>query len=88
MGPFCTERGTSSHETFKDLASTDEKIMLSGEEVGSERHKHHMKHELVMNILTDQLGLSVVFYYHLLVQFQHHCMLLLSQCSWYMVSVQ
>ena len=88
MGPFCPERGTSSHETFKDLASTDENVAFSGGEVGSERDKHHMKHELVMNILTDQLVLSVVFYYHLLVQFQHHCMLTLSHCSWYMVSVQ
>ena len=44
MGPFCPEGGTSSHETVKDLASTDEKIMFSGEEVGSERHNHHMKH--------------------------------------------
>ena len=37
MGPFCPEQGTSSHETIKDLASTDEKRMLSGEEVGSEK---------------------------------------------------
>ena len=35
MGPFCPEGGTSSHETVKDLASTEEKIMFSGEEVGS-----------------------------------------------------
>ena len=33
MGPICSE--TSSYETVKDLASTDEKIMFSGEEVGS-----------------------------------------------------
>ena len=81
MGPFCPERGTSSHETIKYLASTDEKVMFTGEEVGSEKHKYHMKHELVMNILTDQLVLSVVFDYNLLVQFHHHCMLTLSQCS-------
>ena len=37
MGPFCSEQGNSSHETFKDLASTDEKVMFSGEEVGSEK---------------------------------------------------
>ena len=36
MGPFCPEQGTSSHETMKDLASTDEKTMFSGEKVGSE----------------------------------------------------
>ena len=37
MGPFCPEQGTSSHETIMDLASTDEKTMFSGEEVGSEK---------------------------------------------------
>ena len=37
IGPFCPEQGTSSHETLKDLASTDEKAMFSGEEVGSEK---------------------------------------------------
>ena len=37
MGPFCSEQGNSSHETIKDLASTDEKVMFSGEEVGSEK---------------------------------------------------
>ena len=37
IGPFCPEQGTSSHETVKDLASTDEKIMFSGKEVGSEK---------------------------------------------------
>ena len=42
MGPFCPEGGTSSHEMLIDLASTDENIMLSGGDVGSERHKHHV----------------------------------------------
>ena len=37
MGPFCSEQGTSSHVTLKDLASTDEKTIFSGEEVGSEK---------------------------------------------------
>ena len=37
MGPFCPEQGTSSHVILKDLASTDEKIMFSGGDVGSER---------------------------------------------------
>ena len=37
MGPFCSEQGTSSHVILKDLASTDEKTMFSGEEVGSEK---------------------------------------------------
>ena len=37
MSPFCPEQGTSSHETLKDLASTDEKTLFSGEEVGSEK---------------------------------------------------
>ena len=37
MGPFCPEQGTSSHETIKDLASTDEKVMFFGEEVCSEK---------------------------------------------------
>ena len=37
MGPFCLIQGTSSHETIKDLASTDKKTMFSGEEVGSEK---------------------------------------------------
>ena len=37
MSPFCSKQGTSSHETMKDLASTDEKAMFSGEEVGSEK---------------------------------------------------
>ena len=35
MGPFCPEQGTSSHKTVKDLASTEEKVMFFGEEVGS-----------------------------------------------------
>ena len=47
MGPFCPEGGTLSHETVKDLASTDKKIMFSGEEVGSERHKHHELFNLI-----------------------------------------
>ena len=42
MGPFCSEQGTSSHETFKDLASTDEKTMFSGEEIGSEKKNIRM----------------------------------------------
>ena len=37
MGPFCSEQGNSSHVILKDLASTDEKTMFSGEEVGSEK---------------------------------------------------
>ena len=37
MGPFCSEQGNSSHETIKDLASTNEKTMFSGEDVGSEK---------------------------------------------------
>ena len=37
MGPFCPKQGTSSHERSKDLASTDEKTMFSGGEVGSEK---------------------------------------------------
>ena len=37
IGPFCPEQGTSFHETIKDLATTDEKVMFSGEEVGSEK---------------------------------------------------
>ena len=37
MGPFCSEQGTLFHETIKDLASTDEKVMFSGEDVGSEK---------------------------------------------------
>ena len=35
MGPFCSEQGTSSHETFKDLASIDEKIIFSGGDIGA-----------------------------------------------------
>ena len=43
IGPFCPEQGTSSHETIKDLASTDEKVMFSGsgEEVGSEKENQN-----------------------------------------------
>ena len=37
MGPFCPKQGTSSHDTIMELASTDEKTMFSGEEVGSEK---------------------------------------------------
>ena len=37
MGPFCPEQGNSSHVILKDLASTNEKTTLSGEEVGSEK---------------------------------------------------
>ena len=37
MGPFCPEQGNSSHVILKDLASTNEKIMFSGVEVGSEK---------------------------------------------------
>ena len=37
MGPFCSKQGTSSHAILIDLASTDEKTMFSGEEVGSEK---------------------------------------------------
>ena len=42
MGPFCSEQGNSSQETIKELevASTDEKTMFSGEEVGSEKKKN------------------------------------------------
>ena len=58
MGPFCPEGGTLSHETVKDLASTDEKIMLSGEEVGSERHKHHVNYVLVINIGNSLLQIA------------------------------
>ena len=36
MDPFCPEGDTSSHVILKDLASTDEKAMFSGE-VGSEK---------------------------------------------------
>ena len=35
MGPFYPEQGTSSHEILKDLASTEEKTIFAGEEVGS-----------------------------------------------------
>ena len=37
MGPFCSEQGNSFHAILKDLASTDEKTMFSGEVVGSEK---------------------------------------------------
>ena len=37
MGPFCPEQGNLSQAILKDLASTDEKKMFSGEEVGSEK---------------------------------------------------
>ena len=37
MGPFCSEQGNSSHAILKDLASTDVKVMFSGEEVGSKK---------------------------------------------------
>ena len=43
MGPFCLEQGNSSHEILKDLASTDEKTMFSGEEVGSEKEISEME---------------------------------------------
>ena len=36
MGQFCPEQGTLSHETIMDLASTDEKVMFFGKDVGSE----------------------------------------------------
>ena len=60
MGPFCPEGGTSSHETVKDLASTDEKIMFSGEEVGSERHNHHMKHVYYNNSNTPPKSIITI----------------------------
>ena len=46
MGPFCPEQGTSSHETIKDLASIDEKVMFSGEEVGSERETSEWSYKI------------------------------------------
>ena len=39
MGPFCPEQGTLSHETIMDLSSTDEKVILSGGDVGSEKNQ-------------------------------------------------
>ena len=46
MGPFCPEQGTSSHVILKDLASTDEKAMFSGEEVGSEKEKSEWSYKI------------------------------------------
>ena len=43
MGPFCSEQGTSSHVILKDLASTNEKIMFSGGDVGSEKEISEME---------------------------------------------
>ena len=35
MGPFCLEQGTSSYDTFMELASTDEMVTLLTDEVGA-----------------------------------------------------
>ena len=46
MGPFCSEQGNSSHETIKEVASTDEKTTFSGEEVGSEKKKSKWSYQI------------------------------------------
>ena len=46
MGPFCSKQGTSSHVILIDLASTDEKTMFSGEEVGSEKEISEWSHKI------------------------------------------
>ena len=51
MGPFCSEQGTSSHETIMDLASTDEKVMFLGEEVGSEIEISEWSYKLITSFV-------------------------------------
>ena len=50
MGPFCPEQGTSSHAILKDLASTDEKTMFSGEEVGSEKEIFEKSYQFILRL--------------------------------------
>ena len=61
MGPFCPEQGTSSHAILKDLASTDEKTMFSGEEVGSEKEISEWSY-IIHNKPEDIVIHKTVFY--------------------------